>query len=322
MTTDVVITGVGLDVPSGVSLDELLDSVLDKPATTLRSGLPLADGVDATPSYAGQDRPTAFAMKAAVIAASTDPLEAGDRTGVIVASTTSNIDVIARVAIGLAEESYRVVRPAEVLTISGTQVTAAVSCWFNARAFAYGSCTGNAAGLDALALARTALRRGRADRVLIVGTESPEDASARLIEEAEGGRPLFSGGVALIAANARATTGSVTVGTEVGAIGAGETLGQATNQITTDDVGIVFLPAGTAIERSAARDWIAEAYPDAQIVDLWNSLGDVQGALGVLQCALAVTWLTKNPGQSALIIAGSMTDRDLVSTLLTPWRNA
>lgn len=320
MSAQIRITGAGLQLTSGTTLPELLAALLTKvpvPALGIRP--------EVVPGYRGQDQPTASAMFAAETAVgSLHSTEEAPSTGVIVASTTSNLDSIIRVAAGVAKTSYRAVLPPDILAIAGSQVVAALSSWFGARAFAYGTCTGNAAGLDALALAASALRRCRADRVLVVGTEAAGEATTRMIAEAEGVRPLFSGAAAVTVErfDSRSERKSPTV--LVGPVVSAETVEEVAAKVTTTGarVGLVFVPAGTDAQRHSAADWLANRFPTAQIVDLWAVVGDAQGALGVLQCALAVSWTADNPEQSVLVFAGSINDRHLVAAELVPWRES
>jgi 3-oxoacyl-[acyl-carrier-protein] synthase II len=313
MTTDVVITGVGVALPSGASAQELLAAALH--GESAGPMWPRPDRADApdVPGYSDQDSVTAYAMSAATAALPTSTSAPPGETGVVVASTTSNLDTIVRVA---AADSYRAVRPSDVLAIAGMQVTAALSSWFDARAFTYGVCTGAAAGIDAVALAVSGVRSHRARRVMVVGTEAPGAAARRMMIEAEGERVLFTGGIALIAEHGsdEPTGGQVRIGPVV----TGETIDQVAAALGPDGdrTGLVFVPAGPGRQRRAAADQLGRHYPQAAVVDLWPLLGDAQGALGVLQCVLGTAWLDQNPDQVVLAIAGSIPDRHIVSVVL------
>lgn len=311
--TTAVITGVGLYLPLGMTPEELLDAALAEDQVRLTTEVAPHD-TSALPGYPGQDAPTALAIGAAKSAGLTPDQPGGNHFGVLVASTTSNIDTVARTAAGIAQESYRAVRPSEVLTIAGTHVTASLSSWFDARAFAYSSCAGAAAGLDAMALARAAIRRERAQRVLIVGVETPGDEARRMITEAHGGRSFFSGAAAVVVERTTDTQSPETV--RVHAISQTQTIPDALTHDGRPSPDLVFLPAGTETERRDAAEKIAERYRGAQLADLTRLLGDTQGALGVLQLALAATWLQRKSEGKVLVLAGSISDHHLVTTVL------
>lgn len=314
MTGEVVIAGVGLSAPSGSTTESVLDAVLAADALPADAG----HEVGPAPGYPGQDPATSFAMRASTNAmqratSALDGEAQGGETGVLVASVSSNIDVIARVAAGVAAESYRVVRPTEVLTIAGTQVTASLSSWFDARAFAYGSGTGHAAGADALSLASTSIRRSRARRVLVVGTETPGVAAQRLVDETSGPSPLFIGAAAVVLASADEHHGPAIA---VGPARRGGSITDIVAAHSRDAPGLVFVPAGADAERTGSAAELAAAYPEARIVDTHATLGDAQGAAGVVQAVLGAAWLSRHPESSVLTVTGSPLDRHLVSRVL------
>jgi hypothetical protein len=308
----------GVEHPLGRSPEQLLSAALGKrevSPTTCDGPHKVAD----SPDYAAQDEATSFSMAAATKALSSRQGLAGDMNmGIIAASITSNLDTVCRVAAGVAADSYRVVRPADVLTIAGTHVTGSLSCWLEARAFAYGTCTGSAAGTDALVLATMALRRRRARRVLVVGTETPGEATTRLISESEGPRPLFRGGAAIVMELASAE-GVEAPAVSIGSNAAGQTIAEVASRLCAeqDSAGLVFLPSGNDTQRAEAADQLDSRYPDAEIIDLWPLLGDTQGVSGILQGIIAATWLKRHPGKTALMISGSIPSRHIVAMTLS-----
>lgn len=308
--TGVVIAGYGLCHPDGISPAHLLQEALTYTSPPPRRGS--ADAFASLVGYAGQDAATDYAMRAVSAAGTGIEEVAGERLGVLVASTTSNIDTIIRTAVGIEQESYRTVRPTEVLTIAGTQVTASLSSWFDARAFAYGTCSGTAAGIDALGIARSAVIGMRADRVAVVGVETPGEDTRRMIAEADGERELFTGGAAVIVEASSADNAGLP---QLSAVTQGETI-EAALRSTDSHPDLVFLPAGTDAERAHAHSYVATIHPGATVIDLTEQLGDAQGALGVLQMVVASEWLRNNPSARALVMAGTLTDRHIVTTFI------
>ncbi|SCF12077.1 Beta-ketoacyl synthase, N-terminal domain [Micromonospora coriariae] len=129
----------------------------------------------------------------------TGPADPG--TAVVVSSNLGNVATVGDIARRLREGGPREVGPLEAPNASSNVIAGAVAIWFRFGGPNLTVCSGATAGLDAIWLAGLLLRTGRADRVVVVGTE-PDDPQAQALhaarEGAVAGRPLRAGAACLL----------------------------------------------------------------------------------------------------------------------------
>ncbi|MET8307403.1 beta-ketoacyl synthase N-terminal-like domain-containing protein [Micromonospora sp. NPDC005173] len=126
---------------------------------------------------------------------------ADPRTAVVVSSNLGNVATVGDIARRLREGGLREVGPLEAPNASSNVIAGAIAIWFRFGGPNLTVCSGATAGLDAIWLAGLLLRTGRADRVMVVGTE-PDDPQAQTLhaarEGAVAGRPLRAGAACLL----------------------------------------------------------------------------------------------------------------------------
>jgi 3-oxoacyl-[acyl-carrier-protein] synthase II len=106
-----------------------------------------------------------------------------ERTGVIAASNYGNLDTVCRAADCIAEQNSQATSPLDLPNASPNVVASSIAIYFGAGALNIMTTSGPWAGLDALSMAFRALRAGRADRLIVVGTESASDPVRRLLSQ-------------------------------------------------------------------------------------------------------------------------------------------
>lgn len=80
---------------------------------------------------------------------------------------------------------------------SSNVIASSIAMWFRLAGPNLMVCSGETAGLDALALGALLLRARRADRVLVVGAE-PDDETAVAVRGHTGGPPLRAGAACVV----------------------------------------------------------------------------------------------------------------------------
>jgi 3-oxoacyl-[acyl-carrier-protein] synthase II len=182
-----VITGLGVEIPGLTGLGNLwaaLEGRLDshcafEPEAKLgRKGL----------RY--KDRATKLAL-CAVHDALEDaglPLTLSDRkTGVVVSSNFGNLDTVCRVAATIHEGGSRSASPLDLPNASSNAIASSIAIRHGCRGVNLTVCNGATGGLDAIYMAASAIRAGRAARVLVVGVEPLHEVAVRLAETANDG---------------------------------------------------------------------------------------------------------------------------------------
>ncbi|MEV6521559.1 beta-ketoacyl synthase N-terminal-like domain-containing protein [Longispora sp. NPDC051575] len=223
------------------------------------------------------------------------PTVPAGQVAVVVSSNLGNLDTVCAAAETIARESVTGLSPMDLPNASSNVVASSVAIWFGLRGANLMVCNGATSGLDAVRWARVLVGSGRVRHALVVGVEVDNEVVRRLT----GAERLFHGAAALVvesAANAaaRGVTARATLGRyERRAVGA------------VPGTGLWLVP-----ERHATA-----APPGVTPLDLSRRYGAASGALGVLQCAAAATWIHGGHGPTALATAGGPED-DATATLL------
>lgn len=191
-------------------------------------------------------------------------------TAVVASSNLGNTGTVAAVATAVDEGGVREVSPLDAPNVSSNVVASAVSLWFRFGGPSMMVCSGQPAGLDAVALGVLLLAARRARRVVVVGTE-PDDATACALFAA--GR---TDGNAL-----RAAAACVVLEADAG--------------------GVVIGPVADCVD---ARPSVSAG---GELLDLDSAFGHTYGAHGVLQVAAAAE-LVSTCGGTARVACGDPDD--------------
>ncbi|MFD0412421.1 beta-ketoacyl synthase N-terminal-like domain-containing protein [Streptomyces sp. NPDC127108] len=228
-----------------------------------------------------KDRSSRFAVRAAQRAlADAGLLGAPELRGaaVVVSSNFGNLDPVCDTVTTLAASGSTDISPMRV-----PQLSSAVSAAWVALDHGMGGpnltlCNGASSGLDAVAAARNLIAAGRATAALVIGVEPDSPAVARLHQETAGTR-WIDGAVGLVIEPVRhALRRGVRIRAEIAGYGR-----------AGDERSAVRAAGATAVRRRLGGEANAR-------------FGRCSGALGVVQCALAVEGLE---GEAVLAVAGA-----------------
>ncbi|WP_157855793.1 beta-ketoacyl synthase N-terminal-like domain-containing protein [Streptomyces aureocirculatus] len=227
-----------------------------------------------------------------------------DGAAVVVSSNFGNLDAVCDSVTTIATGCSRDVSPMRVPHLSSAVSAAWIALDHGIRGPSLTLCNGASGGLDAVAAARNLIAAGRATAALVIGVEPDTPPVARLHRESAGTR-WIDGAVGLVIEPVRH---AVSRGARIRAEIAG--YGRA-----ADEQSAVRAAGATAIRR-------LDADPTARF-------GRCSGALGVVQCAMAVEQLegeavARQSARPVLAVAGAgagESDGTSVSALvLTPPR--
>ena len=120
------------------------------------------------------------------------------RTAVIAASNLGNVETVAKVTRTIADEGGKAVSVLDAPNASSNIIASTVALWF-----AFGGpnlmlCSGASSGMDGLRMAGLLLRAGRADRVVLVGSEPDDEVATALFGAGAPDRTLRAGAACLV----------------------------------------------------------------------------------------------------------------------------
>ncbi|MEU7371147.1 beta-ketoacyl synthase N-terminal-like domain-containing protein [Streptomyces hygroscopicus] len=295
---DVVVTGVGLALPGAATPGALLRRAA-APATG-----PAPEPFDTAVrigrrGHRYKDRATRLALCAALDAlrdAALIPADGeevtvpGDTVGVVASSNLGNLDTACLTAAAIAERSAMDLSPMSLPNASSNVIASWVAIRHGLRGPNLMLCNGATSGLDAVHWGATLVAAGRVRRAVVIGVETHNAVVEDLL-----GRPadeLLDGAAALVVEGARWAAAR--------GVPAAAALGPYERRAGLTGCIEALLPGGAAPgvwftpERYAERP--AGAVPVPETVpryDVTDAVGRSSGALGVLQCAAAVGWLTR-----------------------------
>jgi 3-oxoacyl-[acyl-carrier-protein] synthase II len=197
------------------------------------------------------------------------------RTAVVACSNLGNFEAVTRIARAAREGGVRAVSAMDAPNASSNIVASTVAIWFRFGGPNLMVCSGATAGLDGIWLGSLLLRAGRADRVVVVGSEPAAQAP----------RKTIAGAAAIVLEAAGAGARATRVGRPR------------------------FTPPGAAVA-PAARLVIAAGRPpglDGDVIDLDAELGDLYGAAGVVAVALAAD-VAARTGAPVAVVCGDPDD--------------
>ncbi len=304
---DIVITGFGIAVPG---LEDVLagsptPGATFEPAAKLgRKGLRFKDQATQLALCAAHD-----ALAHAGAAAD----------GVVVSSNFGNLDTVCRMARTVHAGRSHDLSPMDGPNASSNVIAGAIAIRFGCRGINQMVCNGATSGTDAIYLAAVAIAAGRAHRVAVVGVEPSNEVVRALAGEVA----LGSGAACVIledgaGAAARRAPIHGRVAPQGGPFSVEDALPRLVAAVRP--AGTMWLTPNRAWPRN--RHLVDEVRRKAERVDddldLSDQLGEVHGALGVLQCVAACTYLRANPACSAVVAtSGGAWDDDLASVLVT-----
>ncbi|MFC5286707.1 beta-ketoacyl synthase N-terminal-like domain-containing protein [Actinokineospora guangxiensis] len=281
----VLVTGVGLAVAGLSDHDELLGE--------RRGG-----GFDPRTALLGRDlrhkdRATRLALRAAEPALRDAGLLAeaefagdADRTAVVVSSNLGNLDSVCLFTDLIARETVEALTPLGLPQTSSNVITGAIAIRWRLRGPNVTLCNGETSGLDAVHWAATLIAAGRADTAVVVGVEPAGEVVDKLV-----GADVVDGAVALVLESAERAAGRGAVPhARIGDYRYG-------------------------VDQAAVRAGAAGSAADMSIMDgteLQARLGRCSGALGVFQCAAALSLLR----DGAAPVLASITGADETAALL------
>jgi 3-oxoacyl-[acyl-carrier-protein] synthase II len=257
-------------------------------------------GFDPATALAGRgmrhkDRASRFALRAARRALEDARLLGApelEDAAVVVSSNFGNLDAVCDFVTTIAAGSSSDISPMRVPHLSSGVTAATVALEHGIRGPNLTLCNGASSGLDAVAWARTMITAGRATLALVIGAEPDTPPVARLHSETAGER-WVDGAVCLVIEPAQhAVSRGARIRAEIAGYGKGD-----------DERSAVRRAGAAAIRRRLGNE------PTARF-------GRCSGALGVVQCAIAVEQLDDGP---VLAVAGAGTgegDETSVSALV------
>lgn len=327
MAERVVITGLGLEVPGVPSAADLL--------ALPSGGISRAEFVAHTKlgrkGLLFKERATRLALCAAqsALADAGLPITAAqqlepEEIGVVVSSNLGNLETVHKVVGEIHAGGVKATSPLDLPNASSNVVASSLAIRFGCKAANLMLCNGATGGVDALHLASNLIRAGRARRVLAVGVETDEPAAQRLLQVSGPGVLGDGAGCVVLEAESAARERGATVHAAVGRYGhthgmqlefsAGPALAGLSGPPDlwlTPGRGHAGVPEAIA---PVLAGW-GERAPEQ--IDLCASLGEMYGALGVLQAIAACVWLRARPGRSALITSGAIWNDGAASLGLT-----
>jgi 3-oxoacyl-[acyl-carrier-protein] synthase II len=151
----------------------------------------------------GKDAATRLALCAVHRALGLTPGErpGGDpdpATAVVASSNLGNVGTVVDVVRAVHRGGRREVSPLAAPSASSNVVASTVAIWFRCGGPGLMVCSGAASGLDAVRLAVLLLRAGRAQRVVVVGTEPADTAAVALLAGAGPGAALRAGAACVL----------------------------------------------------------------------------------------------------------------------------
>lgn len=124
------------------------------------------------------------------------PVEPG--TAVVACSNLGNVETVAKVTRTIAAEGGRGVSVLDAPNVSSNVIASTVALWFGFGGPNLMICSGATAGLDGLRLAGLLLRSGRAQRVVLVGTEPDDEVATTLHSLGDPAQPLRGGAACVV----------------------------------------------------------------------------------------------------------------------------
>lgn len=335
----IVVTGIGIELP-GVDLAGVEPACFKAPIQLKGFDFESKLGKH---GYKYKDKATRIALCAAKAALSDAGLPtiskeqvSPERFGVIASSNLCNLDTVCKVVDEIRTHGVDHISPMDLPNASSNEVASNLAIWFGLKAFSLMVCNGATSGIDALYIGTNALRTGRAKRVLAVGVEPLTPVIEKLMQESVEAwvgntfqARLGEGAGALVLETAAAAKkrGAKIYGTlgGYGYIASRDIKGSMLSALAGDtpeakpiDLWLCpnasFPPVKNHIE-TLRVDWGENL---GEIVDLGTSIGELYGALGVIQCALVFMLRKQYPIDLAVATCGGCFAEGVASIVVRP----
>jgi len=207
---------------------------------------------------------------------------ADPRVAVVASCNLGNLATVVDVVRAVRSGGRSEISPLVAPNVSSNVLASAVAIWFRFSGPNLMVCSGATAGLDALALGSLLLRSARADRVVVVGAE-PVDEVVTALADGGGAQVLPRAGAACVVLE---PDRGQAVEPRLGPV-------RASSDPPSLDQGLLRIGIAT------------DGDPD--VVDVAARCGDLYGALGVVQVALAAA-LVRAESRPARILCGDTVD--------------
>lgn len=319
----VCVTGIGTEIPGIPDVNTFVNTVYQQTPILTSEDWPAIKGS----RY--KDRSTKLALLAAEAAlldanlpTSAAEQDTPERIGVVVSSNLGNIDTVCRVDEIIRQQHVKRTSAMDFPNLSSNIIPSSLAIQFRLKAINLMVCNGATSGLDALHLAANVIRAGRADRMVVVGVEPSDPVAQRLMQESLPPDSIQANGASL-----KEGAGAVVLESESSAqsrqapiYGWLKGYGQGFDQTAIQDSVI----AATGVDTATIELWLSPGCSDRAVakqmqdtlatqtlsglketLDIQACLGEVYGALGVLQCIVACLWLKTYDKHAALMTSGA-----------------
>jgi 3-oxoacyl-[acyl-carrier-protein] synthase II len=230
------------------------------------------------------------------------PVEGGPETAVVVSSNYGNVQTVREVVATVRAGSRKDVSPLQAPNASSNVIASTVAIRYGLAGPNLMLCSGAVSGLQALRLGALLIRAGRAERAVVVGVEPVDDTVRRLalLRHTSNGRhpePRAAAACVVLEAADSARPDQVI-------------LGPVSHH---GELSAAVKDEGTAPALRLISPGPAAGAPDVvpAALDLSAAVGETYGALGVLQAAVATTWLRAYEGPGpvrAALVSGDAED--------------
>jgi len=217
---------------------------------------------------------------------------------VVASSNLGNLPTVIGVVRAVRAGRRKDISPLLAAGTSSNVIASAVAIWFGFGGPNLMICSGATSGLDAVAVGGLLLRAGRAARVVVVGAEPSDEIAAALYARRSGGTPLREGAACVVLEPADAAPDAPRLGAVVSPAGDPA----ADPGVANARWGALVGPAG-----SVGR-------PGRRRIDLAGICGDLYGAHGVAQTAVAAAVIAAERGDARQapgtvgVVCGDATD--------------
>ncbi|MFM2312621.1 MAG: hypothetical protein RLZZ04_1897 [Cyanobacteriota bacterium] len=323
----VCVTGLGIESSSISDCNSLLESLSlgikqakcklkDKPAP---KGFRYKDRATKLAAHASE----AALLDAGLPVASSEQI-CPETFGLVASSNLGNLDTVCRVSETIRSSHVNKTSPIDIPNLSSNVVATSLAIKFGFKAVNLMLCNGSISGIDALHLAANSIRTNRASRMLVVGVEPLNSVVEKIMYNSHSASTssddnLFqlnlgeaSGAVVLESYEAATQRNAFIYGYLTG-YGYGHKydikesiLSAAKNNLSSLDL---WLTPNCSYEETSkhVQQTLVSLGEDAPIAtfDLGTILGEIYGALGIIQCISACLWLQKHQKHRVVATSGT-----------------
>jgi 3-oxoacyl-[acyl-carrier-protein] synthase II len=331
----VYITGLGIEIPGVSDINNLLELLNSR----TQSSKSISEEKPVPKGFRYKDRATQlalFAAKAALLDAGLPILPSEQLSpeafGVVASSNLGNLDTVCRVHETIRSSHVKYTSPMDLPNLSSNVVATSVAIQFGLKAINLMLCNGATSGIDALYVAANAIRTGRASRILVVGVEPVNQIVVKLMSES-----LFAW---------LGTPCQLSLGEAAGAV-----VLESFDAVLERNASIYGNFGGYSyeVEYDIKKSMLSATKKNLFPLDLWltpncsyektskyvkqtlefldenssicaldigTTLGEVYGALGILQCITACIWLRIHQKQRAIATSGTTWGDGVASILI------